>query len=98
MCTHTHTHIPVLTACGIRTLTHLLLVDHGIALLPVSCCIVTVTSRVPPRPRGVRRGPAGHVHRDQSAGNHREAPVQYPVRFSNVWFSLVFFVCFFASK
>ena len=59
-----------------------LLVGDGAAVLPVSRCIVMVTSFVSPRPCVLRPGSAGYGHREQPARHDRETPLQHHVRLS----------------
>lgn len=73
---------------GLTKLFLLFPVGSGPVVLPVSCCVVMVPSPVPPLPRVLRPDPAGYGHRDESAGHHREAALQYFVRPNSFCFSI----------
>lgn len=57
-----------------------LLVGYGFAVLPVSRCVVMVTSLIPPHPCILWPDSAGYGHRQLSAGHHRETALQHHVR------------------
>lgn len=79
---HTHTHTLKCCDWNCNIPFHLLLllpVGDRLAVLPVSVCVIMVTCLVSPHPCVLRTGSAGHVHRGQPAGHHREAHLQ-PVR------------------
>uniref|UniRef100_A0A3B5KCG0 Transmembrane ascorbate-dependent reductase CYB561 n=1 Tax=Takifugu rubripes TaxID=31033 RepID=A0A3B5KCG0_TAKRU len=75
--THTHTHTHMLPCCDSNSNQLLFfLVGNRLAVLPVSCCVVMVTSLISPHPCVLWTGSAGHVHWVLPAGHHRETPLQ----------------------
>ncbi|XP_034046893.1 cytochrome b561 [Thalassophryne amazonica] len=66
--------------CGMATFYLILLaVGVGFAVLPSSCCVDLVTSLVPPRPRVLWSGSAGHGCWNKPPWHHGETPLQHQV-------------------